>query len=168
MPSRPKLFLWTSDKYSWPPWPWMPTVESFYRNWAGLTLCVSSKIWKQQRWSKAHRRNVHRQNDIAEISHSVGNLYSSAVYDQGQPTLIFNTISCVLQLKATNDRFNTAGTTGNSKPDYWKKQIRTFQISENRNFTSNHVMNYVIGAFQWILPRDPQPFNPALEQTRSP
>jgi len=46
MPSRPQLFLWASDKYSWPPWP--------------------------------------------------GNLYSSAVYDQGQPTLIFNTISCGL------------------------------------------------------------------------
>jgi len=24
MPS--KLLLWTSDKFSWPPWPWIPTV----------------------------------------------------------------------------------------------------------------------------------------------
>ena len=33
-----------------------------YSNWASLTLWESSKIWKQQRWSKVHRLNVHRRN----------------------------------------------------------------------------------------------------------
>jgi len=108
MPSRPKLFLWTSDKYSWPPWPWIPTVEISLEQPSRLHT-----VWldtSNKRWSKAHRRNVHRRNGVAEISHSVGNLCSSAVYDQGQPTLIFDTISCGLQSKADNNRVNTAGT----------------------------------------------------------
>jgi len=40
----------------------------------------------------------------------LGNLCSSAVYNQGQLTLIFNTVSCGLQSKASNNRVNTAGT----------------------------------------------------------
>jgi len=44
------------------------------------------------------------------ISKGLGNLCSSAVYNQGQLTLIFNTISCGLQSKASNNRVNTAGT----------------------------------------------------------
>jgi len=46
------------------------------------------------------------------------NLSSSAVYNQGQLTLILNTISCGLQSKAAKNRVNTAGTqstTGKSK-----------------------------------------------------
>ena len=39
-----------------------------------------------------------------------GNLCSSTVYNQGQLTLIFNTISCGLQSKAANNRVNKAGT----------------------------------------------------------
>jgi len=38
------------------------------------------------------------------------NLCSSAVYNQGQLTLILNTISCGLQSKAANNRVNSAGT----------------------------------------------------------
>ena len=34
---------------------------------------------------------------------------SSALYNQGQLTLIFNTISCCLQSKAANNRVNSAG-----------------------------------------------------------
>jgi len=41
----------------------------------------------------------------------LGNLCSSAVYNQGQLTsMIINTISCGLQSKAANNRVNTAGT----------------------------------------------------------
>jgi len=51
----------------------------------------------------------------------LGNLCSSAVYNQGQLTsIIINTISCDLQSKAANNRVNTAGTeltTGKSKGD---------------------------------------------------
>jgi len=32
--------------------------------------------------------------------------------------------------------------------DYWKKQTRTFRISENINFTNDDVTKYVIGALQ--------------------
>jgi len=39
----------------------MPTVEIFLEQLSGPDT-VSSKIWKQQCWSKVHRRNVHRWN----------------------------------------------------------------------------------------------------------
>jgi len=50
MPS--KLFLWTSDKFSWPPWPWIPTAEIFLEQLSRVdTMGVSSKIWKHKHWS---------------------------------------------------------------------------------------------------------------------
>jgi len=40
----------------------------------------------------------------------LGNLFSSADYNQGQLALIFNTISCGLQSKVANNRAHSAGT----------------------------------------------------------
>ena len=83
-----------------------------------------------------------------------------AIYNQGQLTFIFNTISCGLQSKAANNRVNSAGTqstTGKSKRDRCE--------SAKTNFTNDDVMKYVIGALQWKLPQDPLPFNRALHGT---
>ena len=85
------------------------------------------------------------------------NLCLSAVYNQGQLTLIFNTISCGLQSKAAKNWVNTAGiqpTTGKSKQERCE--------SAKTNFTNDDVMKYVKGALQWKSPRAPLPFNPAL------
>jgi len=74
----------------------------------------------------------------------LGNLCSSAVYNQGQLTLIFNTISCDLQSKGANNRVKY----GRHIIDYWKKETRTLRISENINYANDDVMKYVIGALQ--------------------
>jgi len=49
----------------------------------------------------------------------LGNLRSSAVYNQGQLTLIFNTISCDLQSKAAYIRVFI----GMHIIDYWEKDV---------------------------------------------
>jgi len=87
----------------------------------------------------------------------LGSLCSSAVCNQGKPTLIFNTISCGLQSQAANNRVIPRHII-----DYRKKQTRTLRMSENINFTNDDVMKYVIWTLQWKLPRAPLPFNPAL------
>jgi len=73
----------------------------------------------------------------------LGNLCSSAVYNQGQLTLIFDTIAFGLPSKAAKNRVNTAGTystTGKSKRERCE--------SAKTNFTNDDVMKYVIGALQ--------------------
>jgi len=87
----------------------------------------------------------------------LGNLCSSVVYNQGQLTLIFNTISCGLQSKAANNRVNSAGTQSTSG-----KSKRERCESAKTNFTNDDVTKYVIGGLQCKLPRAPLPFNPTL------
>ena len=68
MPS--KLFLWKSDKLSWPPRPWITIAQIFLEQLSRVDAVGSSKNWEQQRWSKVHRPNVHRRNGIVEMPHS--------------------------------------------------------------------------------------------------
>ena len=54
----------------------------------------------------------------------LGNLCSSAVYNQGQlASIIINTISCGLQAKAANNRVNTAGTYANRLLEKAKENV---------------------------------------------
>jgi len=46
--------------------------------------------------------------------------------------------------------------------NYRKKQTGTLRFSENITFTSDDVMDYVLGTHQQKLPRAPLPFNPVL------
>jgi len=67
----------------------------------------------------------------------LGNLCSSAVYNQGQITLIFNTISCGLQ---SSEYGRHISTTGKSKREHFE--------SAKTNFTNDDIMKYVMGALQ--------------------
>ena len=66
-----------------------------------------------------------------------GNLCSSAVYDQGQLTLIY-THFVRLNIKLIRQAHNRL----------LQKQMRTLRISENINFSNDGVMKYVIRALQ--------------------
>jgi len=83
----------------------------------------------------------------------LGNLCSSAVYNQGQLT---NTISCGLQKRLKIELIRQAHN--------WLQEKANENIGNQRKqiFTNDDVTNYVIGAIQWKLPRAPVPFNPVL------
>jgi len=66
------------------------------------------------------------------------NLCSSAVYNQGQLTIILNTISCGLQSKAAKYRVNTAGTqstTGRSKRERCESVNQILQTVTSSNMS---------------------------------
>jgi len=81
----------------------------------------------------------------------LGNLCSRAVYNQGQVTLNFNTISCGLQSSGS----------GRHIIDYQKKQTRTLRISENKLYERwRHEIRHRGPPVK--ISRAPLPFNPAL------
>jgi len=64
----------------------------------------------------------------------LGNLCSSAVYDQGQLTLIFNTISWGLQSKAANNRKKGFSIVPYSVMEIEKNFLPLIEIRQFRKF----------------------------------
>jgi len=68
----------------------------------------TKQLWCCEHRSQGNQWNAKRAS-TRKYLRGWGNLCSSADYNEGQLTLMFNTISCSLQPRAANNQINTVG-----------------------------------------------------------